>query len=624
MEISSTIKKIINNWFFWLIIITGTAIFLRSIPSWIHTAWGCDFGIYYGITNTVVETGEFFPNYTGWGSSYNEFPVLYAIVAFAHWVTGIDVISIMPKIIPILGGLTVTIFYFIVYELLKNKKIALLSSLFLAVLPFHVYQLSHSSPLTVGHFFMMVSFYLFIKLRQNTIYSIPLYLSTMLLIMSHHLTSYFYLISIFFIIYIENASQKNWTETFFKDITYLIGTTLLMFSYWAFIATTVYEGFMRSGLNIINIKLDSIIIIILFYILLLLVFSTIIIKRKYNIFLKKNMSSTKKNLYKISIFTTIATVVLLIFTFIEMPWTNFNFTITSVLYSLPLIIVAGLGYVGFSYTYFIKNGPFIRGWFLSILISFGFALLTNNTIILPHRHLEYLMVPLAVIAVIGLGGLFNDFELKSLIKNIKDKKDYYLKNINQKIKISHKKRITFLLIIIILFISLAASVYPSHSSLNQSNEIITKQDVELIEWFGENIDKNNSLIASDHRLERMAEAEGFNTTKDETIDLWIAEDLPRYIDELSGIGNNYSRITHVIIDNIMKDDVVHIGFKKDGLHMTNETWDGGYKKFLQPPFELVKRIESLEINQDTLEPVQWAEIYKINWTYIEKEIYLKN
>ena len=156
LNITSKLKELSRSWVFWLLLITGIAIIIRSIPGWIYAAWGCDFGIYYQISNTVVESKEFFPPYNGWGSSYNEFPIMYAIVAIAHWISGIDVIVIMTKLIPIFGGLTVFIFYFILKELTSNKKIALLSCLFLAVLYFHVYQLSHSSPLVVGHFFIML------------------------------------------------------------------------------------------------------------------------------------------------------------------------------------------------------------------------------------------------------------------------------------------------------------------------------------------------------------------------------------------------------------------------------------------------------------------------------------
>ena len=74
---SQGFRGITKNPIFWLLLaITGIAIVIRLVPSLFHAAWGCDFGIYYGITNTVVESGEFFTPYYGWGGAYNEFPVL--------------------------------------------------------------------------------------------------------------------------------------------------------------------------------------------------------------------------------------------------------------------------------------------------------------------------------------------------------------------------------------------------------------------------------------------------------------------------------------------------------------------------------------------------------------------
>ena len=95
-------KGLLKNWVFWLIVITGVAIILRSIPAWTNAAWGCDFGIYLGLSNRFVESGgQWYNPYSGWGTSYNYFPVLYAITGFAHWVTGIDVVTLMPKLVPI-------------------------------------------------------------------------------------------------------------------------------------------------------------------------------------------------------------------------------------------------------------------------------------------------------------------------------------------------------------------------------------------------------------------------------------------------------------------------------------------------------------------------------------------
>ena len=123
-----------------------------------------------------------------------------------------------------------------------------------------------------------------------------------------------------------------------------------------------------------------------------------------------------------------------------------------------------------------------------------------------------------------------------------------------------------------------------------------------------NLDKNTSVIASDHRLARMAEAMGFNTTVNEASQIWITENLTDYLDELSGEGKNYTYITHVFVDNIMRERVVHVYFGEI-FYMTNDS----YEKFLYPPFELLYR--NVSFDENGFEQ-RWAEVYAVNWTYI--------
>ncbi len=659
-------RKLFRNWIFWaLILITGLAIIIRSLPAWTNAAWGCDFGIYLGLTKSVSETGMIFPAYTGWGSSYNEFPILYSINSFAHWVTGIDILVIMPKLTPIFGGLSVLVFYFVARELLNDKKIAILSTLFFSVIPFHVYQTSHASPLTIGHFFMMLSMFFFLKFRKNSRFFIPLLISSVLIIMSHHLTTYFYLIILIFIVFLENVKAKTWTKSLKKDIMYLLITSAITFSYWAFIATTVYESFIRSGFTIAGIRIGSILVIILFYVIFFAMFWLIKVMRKHDniiknvkyaisgIYKKINLTLRKPFLLierkkdkngigsiywfdklkinnrfflKFSLTLISSVLVMTIFTIINIPWINDTFTPESIVYSFPFLVIIAFGVAGFSYTWRTKNGLFICGWMLAVMLSFGYAMISSNNILLPHRHIEYTMAPLAIIAVFGLGGIFSDPKYKELLIKFKRKKKFLIRRPSKKNILSNKNPLLQLFIILIIFVSLAATPYLAHKTLKASDERITTQNIAVIEWMSENLDKNLSMIASDHRLARMSEAYGFNTTKDETEEMWEAENLDEYIHELLGVGKNHSRITHVIIDNIMKYDVVHVHFGEIR-YMVNETREddtmyASYDKFLQQPFSLIYINESIELDSDTQEPIQWTEIFEVNWTYLEKINYL--
>jgi len=612
------LRDLIKNWVFWLIIISAIAIIIRCLPAWLYAAWGCDFGIYLQIADNVVKDVEFFPAYAGWGSSYNEFPVLYAITAIAHWITGIDVIILMPKLIPIFGGLSVTIFYFLVNELLKNKKIALLSALFLAVLYFHPYQTSHASPLTMGHFFMMLSLYFFVKYREKNIYAVPLLFSTLLLIMSHHLTTYFYIISLIGIMFFENFYQKEWALSLKKDLIYIILTSILTFTYWAVVAKTVYNSFMQSGISFGAIRLGSNFVLIIFYIMLFTSLAIIYFIRKTNIISEKKWYTSKNCLIVFTFSLIIIFGIIITFAIIELPWTNFRLNFESTRRAISLLIIFAFAVAGFRYTRFIKNGFFIRGWSFAILLSLFYGLVTDSGIMLPDRHLEYLMYPVAILTVIGLGGVFSDPFYKGLLSKISKKKDIEVSYNSDKIKISQRARQIHVILVALLVTSSGLSIYSSFEALKQANEIITQEDIDLMQYISEKLDKNYSTVASDHRLERLSEAEGFNTTKDEVIKIWTAVNLSEYVDELEGVNKNYSRITHVIIDDIMKYDVVHMGHKKPGIYMTNETWTAAYDKFSNQPFELLYRNESKNIDPVRNESIHWAEIYRVNWTYIEE------
>ena len=200
---------------------------------------------------------------------------------------------------------------------------------------------------------------------------------------------------------------------------------------------------------------------------------------------------------------------------------------------------------------------------------------------------------------------------------------------------------TSLIIAIVVFNGLA--IYPAFLSFGP-DEGITDEDINAIDWMFENLDVNITVIASDHRLERYAEGNPYNfsttgkvSDTDKAIKIWAAENISEYIYELRGtdhgyLHNNYSKITHVLIDNTMKYHSVHIGEKYKEEYMKNESRPEGeqfyaYDKFNssiadQPVFNLIYRNESEARNSITGEAISWAEVYEVNWTYIETLEYI--
>ena len=578
------IKEITNHWGFWLFLITIIAIFIRSVPALFNAAWGNDFGIYYGLTNSFVQNSGFINSYDGWGSSYQYFPVLYAITGLTHWITGIEIMSLMPKIAPIFGGLTIPILYFIVYELMKNRRVAFLSSILLTASTFHIYQTSHAAPLTIGHFFMLLSFYFFIKYIHNREFIVPLLASTFLLILSHHFTTYFYIISITFVLFTYIFSNKLSKKSELNILLYIILTSVLSFSYWAFIAKPVFNNFIEG-----NMFLPANLILILYYIILIggYYFLSKNHDIKLNIFrlLKVEYFSIKN---KILVIFTVLLSLSLYALFMGIPGVYIKITPLALIYSLPMIFLVSISLAGFSYLKETDGGLFIRGWALAIILSFLYSLVSSN--LLPDRHLEYMIVPLCIPAAI----IINDL--------IERQKGYDIKkaSINlAKPLFRHPQRNIFaLLTVFVLFISNMIVAYPTIDALNSIDERVSQPCINSFEWMQGNI-SNESTIASDHRLSMILWAEGFNITYGETNNTWLAENYKNCSSELDELN-----ISYIVIDDIMKEKIVNIDVGKY-YQMSNES----YEKFLSDPFELIYRNSTYN---NLGEEIHWVEIYKVN------------
>ena len=587
-NLSGNVRFVLHHWGFWLLVITGIAILIRSLPAYLNPAWGCDYGIYYGLTNSFISTKDFINPYTGWGNSYQYFPVLYTITGIVHWITGIETFSLMPKIAPVLGGLTVPILYFIAYELLKNKKVALLAAALLSVATFHVYQTSHAAPMTIGHFFMMISVYFFIKALSKRRYFLPLIVSTGLLILSHHFTTYFYLISITFILY-ANIFNKEKKEVNSKiALAYLLGASTTAFLYWAIIATPVFNSFMTGRMFLQPTQLVG--VFYLFVVLGYFVLSNIQ-KRMVNRSEIHQMSPSKQH-KRIVTYLLLLIVASIIAAFYGIPGMTVRLTPLAVLFSIPMLLLVSFSFVGISLLKNSRKEVLIKGWIFGILLSFVYSL--SNPKFFPDRHLEYLIVPLCISAAVAIKEIYDEVHTANIKSFVQP---FFQPSLN-----IHKKRVLIISIIGLMCVANMMATYPSVEVLNVMDERVTEPCVNALEWMKGNL--TTAVVASDHRLSNLLWAEGYNITFSKTNTTWTAANYTACEEELRSLN-----ISYIVIDDIMRENVVFIG---NGIsyHMTNESYD----KFSEEPFELIYRNASYT---DTGEEKHWVEVYRYNTSTIE-------
>ncbi len=580
-----------HRWSLGLAAIAAAAIVIRSVPALLNQGWGNDFGIYYGIAEQVIASEGIFVPYDGWGASYNYFPVLYLIVGALYSITNIGVMELLAQAIPVFGGLTVVILYYIVTSLTGEKTVGLLAAAFLSVTSVHAYQTSHAYPLTIGHFFFLLSMLFFIRYQKNRMYVVPLVGATVFLICSHHLTTYFYIISVFSVIFFKELTGAGRRSHLLRNSCYMAFLLTATFAYWAYVATPVMR-FVGSGL-----PFDAPTTMALSFgvFLLLPVFASFI--KKSHISVSPGAPSMKGNIILLVAVFGFVSAVLVAFALVGIPRTDVHLTVASVLYSLPLVGVAAFSLLGFRHMRLEDNGYVVRGWTVGILASFVYSFLSWNTTLYPDRHLEYLAVPLCVLAAVGIQQFFDGLSLSGGIRR-------------PIARVVTKKRAIAVGVVAVLFLTNAASVYPSQASLNLYNESIPRCCFTAMGWAREHLPAN-ATVASDHRLSQVAWAYGFNITYDRTDELWRATNWTACIGDLRGEKENYTRVSYVFIDDIMCDSGVMLKAWNPSVNFTNAS----YAKFREKPFT---RIYNTSMVNEDGETTHWAEIYRVNWTYIER------
>jgi hypothetical protein len=428
-------------------------------------------------------------------------------------------------------------------------------------------------------------------------------ISTVFLIMSHHLTTYFFLITIFFIVVIKSIHVD--LRTMYRDVAYVLAASALTFSYWIFIATPVFSTFMNNGLSI-----SSYFVILLFYIGLVgCLLGIAVMKKKKPAFIyraKKTFTfhpahSRKRALIYFTAGFVFIFCAEIVFLFVNFPVSGIRMKPLSILYSIPMLFFIGFGCLGVEYLKHMKNRWFFQAWLCAILSSFIYSLVTVNTTLFPDRHVEYLTVPACLFAAVGIL--------------------YFFRSREYKVSLSLKKQLSyptiqalFVLVVCGLVFSNAVAVYPVYTSLEWMDESIPNETANAIDWMNENLDRNNTLVATDLRLSKMIWAEGMNATFEGTNDTWTSDTWVGCVADFDA-EKHHHLVTHVLIDDVMRDISVNVRVLQS-VYMTNES----YLKFSQEPFTLVYR--NTTVNQEN-EEIHWAEVYSVNWTFIEQHLMVK-
>ncbi len=596
----------------YLLLIFVVAYMIRGIPSWFNWGWGNDFGIYYGLSQALVEDPQLFRPYTGWGQTYHYFPMLYIIIAGLHIITGVDIDILLRVVSPIIGSLSVVVFYYVVKRLMAGEYIPLLAGLLLALNPFHAYQSAHAAPLTIGHLFLMLSLLFFLRKDSKPWVTHALYISTIMLIMSHHLTTFVYIVIIIGITFFRGFNTNKRPKNFKTDIIYVVFLTAITFAYWALIATPVFNSFMEGGLY-----LSPIVLVGIFYLLLGLMVAFLELKYRRGYNYKPRLFSPRTEVILVVTVILVLIVIAALFSLSDLG-TGFTFLTVGLVLLVPTLIIYSIAIVGANRVDFAVYGSEVKGMFYPVLGVFIFSVFSWNSVLLPFRFLEYIAYPICILSAIGFFALIE----------LKDGMEWR--------EIALKTKAMIAVFIAVMLVS-GATTYAVQRTTSQFEESLSTQVNDAIIWLEDNAPANTT-VASDHRISNVLWQRGFNATYDYAYNLWFE---PRWNDTAClnellghGIGQEYGRVGYIVIDSVMVRDGV-----QSNINETPRVINGTvYEKFNHEPFELMYETVSIERypgtswlaenGQDEIYPytvslstplpnaLNWCRVYRVNWTYI--------
>ncbi len=501
----------LHNWvFFALLSIILIAIILRLIKLYEFALWGSDSGEHYFLLNRLTELGEIQFNYNGWGLAYPFFPGMYLLSSGFALSSGCSSYYAFIYVTPISAALSVLLIFCIAHRVFRDLRVGLLAAGYLAVILPHVFTTSHPMPGSLGSFLMLACVFLIFKSYDNSKFLLPLVLTALALIITHHMSTYFLIILLVFIILFRELLQypqdRLRTKYDFGILTFLVNATLI---YWVFYAESFRESILSRGLPI---PLWSLIPAANMFLIVL--YMVIYTRRRFNWKFEVKFFNVKSLLLRIIILIIASIIIMSISGFVNVPGTNLQTSPMAVLLFLPIIIL--LSFMAATPAIFVhyKDGISIFAWLLAICVSFIFSVITNSQELLSYRHIPYAFEPLSILAGLGVVKIFDLLLLKKDTQLILTEQNSELlipkakmrtkQNVNSRIKnkVPLRFRFTITGFIIILLILCGIFSYPPLNVVSGFEEGTTDEEFDSVYWARDQL-ADGATIASDHRMSSM-------------------------------------------------------------------------------------------------------------------------
>ena len=541
-----------------LLLLAGLAlvlVFLALEPYLSYAVFGSDSGEYYRLTVDLVSTGTL-PHgaaYAGWGSAYPDFPGIYLVAGAAAGALGIDTFSALAVVVPVIAVLSVFPLFLLFRRLYPQDTVALLAAGLASVAMPRLFSIAHPAPLALGDFLCVGGLWMLVESRRDVRWYLPLSLTSGALIVTHHLSSYFFAVSALGgILLLELWRPGLWSRRFpTRELAFIAAFLTGTFAFW-FYGTTTFVT------KVLDFALGQHIGFAIFEVLGLVAVVVVGLLLRWRRGLPRadrawvRLPTDRSWLRDALAICAVVFAAIFVVVFVPVPGTSQVTTPSAILWFSP-VLVLGLATAGSRRMLTPSRlGPFALAWTGALGLSAGamivLALIAPaaptspaagiSSTISPYRHVEYLMIPIGLLAAVGLA---------RLVTRVRDRG-------------GRRAFVAASVGVVVLLAANAAIVYPPQNDFGGFEEGLTHGDAALWMWVGIAIPASWT-VASDHRLSSMIFGfDGNPATWSSTPALFTGTNWSAAAAELRSSGTPY---TDRPIDLVAVDSVMHSGVALD-------------------------------------------------------------
>ena len=536
---------------FFLAAAGALVVFVALEPYLSFSLFGSDSGEYYRLTTAVVSTGHLPTGsaYLGWGSAYPDFPGIFLLAGAGVGGVGLSTFDALTILIPVVAALSFFPLFLLFRRIFPHEMVALLGAALGAVMMPRAFSIAHPAPLALGDFLCVAALWMFVESRRDPRWYLPMSLTGGALIVTHHLSTFFFLLSALGgLLLLELWRPGLWSRRFpTRELVFLGGVATTTLVYWfygthEFVSIVLLPGLGGSAAaSFVPFEAAALAAVALV--------GWIIRARRARFRPTKRWVRLPTNrslvrdlvLLTVLIFGGISIVI-----FVPLPGTSQLTTAMAVLWFTPVFVVGILTAGSRRSPTMSRLGPFSATWTLALGIGTALTVLaayvaaSSSVVeaIPPSRYVEYLLIPIGLMAAIGAARLL------SLAGH----------------RAGRRAVVAGSAALLLLVAANAAIVYPPQNDFGGFQEGYTIADSGLWMWMGTHGTgvPANQVVASDHRLSSAIFGfDGNRATWDSTPALFTGSNWSSAESELrsSPAPHTSLPIDYVVVDSVMYSGV---------------------------------------------------------------------